>query len=297
MIDFLKNYISKNYSDWLREPKGRLDFLKLQAGESWRNPKVSFLIFENKKPICFVKTVRDAQYNFLIENGFINFKKAYDLLKTSSLAESISIPFLIDEYQGVKFSIESTAKGPRLSSCDNRKSLKKVLKWLIEFQSFAKETAALDVPVEIYFKDILKKFLETFQIKEQEFASFLQTKLAKHLNNCPVEKITPIFQHGDFTPDNIILKDENLFVIDWDNYGKIDLPAFDLLTLLERWRDDFYFKKDKSVINFYLRNFGIDEKLLPLIYFGYELYSLIRKRNTLKSFDPEMIKGKITRIS
>jgi len=45
-------------------------------------------------------------------------------------------------------------------------------------------------------------------------------------------ELRPIPQHGDLFAGNALLHEGRWRVIDWENYGAIDLPFFDLLTLL-----------------------------------------------------------------
>ncbi|HQR40299.1 MAG TPA: phosphotransferase, partial [Blastocatellia bacterium] len=39
-------------------------------------------------------------------------------------------------------------------------------------------------------------------------------------------------QHGDFVPNNFGLRDDRLVIFDWEDYGRIDVPGFDLAVLL-----------------------------------------------------------------
>jgi hypothetical protein len=48
----------------------------------------------------------------------------------------------------------------------------------------------------------------------------------------PLDELPHIQQHGDFVVNNLGLTDSGLCVFDWEDYGRIALPGFDLCTLL-----------------------------------------------------------------
>lgn len=47
-----------------------------------------------------------------------------------------------------------------------------------------------------------------------------------------IERLPHVWQHGDFARANIGETDSGLVVFDWEDYGKITLPGFDLCTLV-----------------------------------------------------------------
>ena len=47
-----------------------------------------------------------------------------------------------------------------------------------------------------------------------------------------VERLTPVEQHGDLSVNNIGVRDGALVFFDWEDFGEIDLPGFDLAVLL-----------------------------------------------------------------
>ncbi|MFA6160974.1 MAG: phosphotransferase [Patescibacteria group bacterium] len=82
--------------------------------------------------------------------------------------------------------------------------------------------------------------------------------------------------HGDFTPGNILRgSDGKLRIIDWDGYGKIKSPLFDLLTLLTRSKVNP--DMQERLIEEYMADLGIEKTLLPSLKAEYEILDKKRK--------------------
>lgn len=60
-------------------------------------------------------------------------------------------------------------------------------------------------------------------------------------------------QHGDFVPNNFGLRDDRLVIFDWEDYGRIDVPGFDLAVLLGSVVD-FEPRKLRTIRDDLLRN-------------------------------------------
>ena len=56
------------------------------------------------------------------------------------------------------------------------------------------------------------------------------SKWRPHSDGCKDLPVIP--QHGDLYPDNILRYKDQCHIVDWENFGAIDLPFYDLLTLL-----------------------------------------------------------------
>ncbi len=52
------------------------------------------------------------------------------------------------------------------------------------------------------------------------------------LNNSKIESLPHIRQHGDFAVNNIAESGSKLIIFDWEDFGKVALPGFDLCILL-----------------------------------------------------------------
>lgn len=247
MIKYLEKLILDNWENWVGDKKPKqLDFLKTHAGQATRNKKIGFFVFNKKKPVIFVKTVREDKYNSIIDNGFEKLKNIYEKLSDGSTPK----PIYLGKHQGIAFSLEIAIIGKQFHSCKNQKDLEKFLDWFFKFQRLMKQG----------------------------------------------EKI---IQHGDLTPDNVINDKGKIKVIDWDNFGKINMPLFDLLVFLQRWsgiRDVSFIHEYSDVIKKYLEEFKIDEKTLKFLIFNYYLLDFRRKEKVLTDYDKKYLEARLKEV-
>jgi hypothetical protein len=286
MIKIFEKIILENFEKWFSVADGgkpaALDFVKIQASEAWRNPKISFIVFAGAKPVCVVKTVRDKNDNAAIDQCWTALSSASRLLAGTELALSVPRPLFFGEHESRKFYIEDFIGGQRLSD-GKEADFQSAWQWLGKFYFLAGKTA-VNVPAKKYFEDMITDFISSFKVGE-EFENFLRQELAVRLGD--EEKVISVFpQHGDLTPDNIIMRDRLTQAIDWDNYGKITLPGFDALTLAERWQKGINMEQLEKM----LAELNIAQDMAPLIYFGYVLLSWMRKAATLKQADLAKVK-------
>jgi aminoglycoside phosphotransferase (APT) family kinase protein len=93
-----------------------------------------------------------------------------------------------------------------------------------------------------------------------------------------VDSLPIVPQHGDLFQGNLLSHGNQWRVVDWENFGRVDFPFFDLLTLLfsilrargetpETW-DPVLVKQVPSLIEFYTQKMGLSSadvtRLLPL---------------------------------
>lgn len=255
MTRYLEKLILDNWENWVGgiKPKN-LDFLKTHAGQATRNKKVGFFVFNNDKPIIFVKTVRESKYNEVIESGFKKLKHIYRELSDGSAPK----PIYIGNHQGIIFSLETAITGKQFHSCKKQKDLERFLDWFFRFQ-----------------------------------------RLMQNKKELSIGGLPSIIQHGDLTPDNVINDRGEIRVIDWDNFGKIDMPLFDLLAFLQRWsgiRDISFIHKYSDIIRKYLEEFKIDKKALKFLIFNYYLLDFKRKEKVLTDYDKKYLEARLKEV-
>lgn len=294
MINYLEKLILDNWENWVGgvKPKG-LDFLKTHAGQATRNKKVGFFVFGKEKPIIFIKTVRESGYNKIIEDGFEKLKSVYKSLSDGSVPK----PIYLGNYQGIVFSLETAIVGKQFHSCKKQKDLERFLDWFFKFQnSMAKKERLSSDQSKYYVDRLVDGFLKLYKLEKDsgELIEILASKTKEGADSLPL-----IIQHGDLTPDNVINDRGEIKVIDWDNFGKIDLPLFDLLVFLQRWsgiRDVSFVDKYPAVIEEYFKRFKIDKKALKLLLFCYYLLDFLRKKEALTDYDKEYLKARLKEI-
>ena len=95
--------------------------------------------------------------------------------------------------------------------------------------------------------------------------------------------------HGDFTPANLLVDGQGkLGVIDWDRYGDITIPFFDLLTFVERItpKGANMYLEGKPAIERHAAALGINLNAVPLLIFFSILLSDWRKRERMFPWEP-----------
>lgn len=292
MIEYLEKLIIGNWLDWVgNEKPAKLDWLKIHAGEGWRSKKVGFFVFNNKKPVIFVKTVRQEEDNKLIEENFACLKKIYEVDK-----QSVPQPLYLGDCQGLKFSLETAIIGRQFHSCKKEADLNSFLSWFYDFQKSMKQEKSISLNNEL--ERLANRFIDLYQPVEE--TKDLINKLAKELKTDVDNLILPaIIQHGDLTPDNVLNDGGQIKVIDWDHFGKIDLPLFDLLTFLQRWsgsRDVYFVSKYLKIIEAYLQEFGIKRQALKALVFSYYLWDFLRKKEQLTDYDQEFLAARLKEL-
>jgi len=295
MTEYLEKLILDNWEKWANGEKPRhLDFLKTHAGNATRNKKVGFFIFNGKQPFIFVKTVRENNYNSVIDEEFESLKNAHQQLKNGS----VPIPIHAGEYQGVSFSLEEAFVGKQFHSFKKEGDLKRFLVWFFGFQKsmvLGRDLSGKDLGN--YFEDIVDRFLKLYSLDDNLRNTILD--LARELAYFDGLKLPLIGQHGDLTPDNVLDCGGKIKVIDWGNFKKIDLPLFDLLVFLQRWssiRDIGFIHKYRPIIDKYLEEFNIDKNLLKRLIFVHYLLDFMRKKEQLEAYDKEYLNQRLKEI-
>lgn len=293
MTQYLEKLILDNWNSWVGDAKPRrLDFLKTHAGQAIRNKKVGFFVFNKNKPVIFVKTVRKASYNKIIEDSFKKLKNIYKYLSNGSVPK----PIYLGNHQGIVFSLEDAILGKQFHNCKKQKDLEKFLEWFFKFQrSMVQKEKINSNRLKDYINKLVNKFLSLYKLERdlKELIKYLAGELKKDIDGLSLPLIS---QHGDLTPDNVLNDKGKIKIIDWDNFGKIELPLFDLLVFLQRQRgarDVNFAPEYLAIIEKYLKEFAIDKRALRLLVFCYCLLDFIRKKEILTDDDKKYLRVRL----
>ena len=296
MIIYLEKLILDNWGKWVEGNKpNHLDFLKIHAGQATRNKKVGFFVFNKQIPIIFVKTIRESKDNMIIEEEFEKLKNAYKK-NNERLAPK---PIYLGEYQSMKFSLEEAVVGTQFHSFNKEKHLNLFLNSFLDFQArMEKEKKLTKEELSHYLEKLSDGFIKLF--KTEDYLTNLIKNITKTLKNNNLSVMPLISQHGDLTPDNVLINNQReVKIIDWDNFGKIELPLFDLLVFLQRWsgiRAVGFVNDYIKTIEDYLDKFNINKKSLKLLVFCYYLLDFIRKKKVLTDYDKKYLKLRLEEI-
>jgi serine/threonine protein kinase len=202
MISIITRVIQK-HPEWFSHPGMPLSFMKVStptSGTRVNNGKVLLFVFESgeKIPSLCIKTTRIYSTGDIIRRNYNNLKLLEDGVRGSSYAEMFAKPLYLCDEGSLIFCIESVCPGIRFSAKTH--DIELVMGKYIAWQSYLSQNT--------------KKF-QTFE------------------NDI---RLPVIVQHGDMTPDNVLVSGENIYLIDYDYAGVCTLPGFDLLNFLSKMR-------------------------------------------------------------
>ena len=209
------------------EGRGRLSLIKLHNGVGFRNPKVSFIAFVDGQPEYFLKTVRFPADNQVIRRAHERLEVANLAIGTAGAKPTLPKPLWLESVDGFDVSAESIVSGRPLD-INNDRERSAVFDWLNVFCAATKDAAYSARELEDFFT----RLMAIFKVQDNEIAEYWQRTFAGCMQRAGGQNLSlpRAPAHGDFTPANILWCGAGLGLIDWDRYGDIDMPLFDLLT-------------------------------------------------------------------
>ncbi len=232
MIKIFEKVIKEHLTDHLVESDFPLSYLKYSTvtSGSGLNDKVIFLVFKNRASLPFLclKTVRNYGAKEAISRNFYNLKKLNELTDGSSHASLFAKAlYLHDDGENI-FYIETACLGKKINLDKNK--LRDVIQYYIDFQEYLAKQGDGSL------RDIEQLTKET--VAKSGLNESGQQKLLEYIAKLPFIKIKlpRIIQHGDLTPDNLLLSESGLCIVDYDYVGNSDIPGFDLFGLFHRFR-------------------------------------------------------------
>lgn len=228
-----------------------LEFIKFSTPTSGRflHDKVILLAFKKgqAQPSYCVKTVRAAAGNDSIVRGHHNLTKLNALVagSTSERVFAKAIALYEDEQM---ISIETALPGVRARL--TRAMLPRVAAVCAAYE--ARTVVGEAQPLE-YWADKLSPALRAY------FDTLPPCDMA----------LVPALQLGDLTEDNLLFNGSEVYVVDYDRFGEIDLPGFDLFGLLYRF--------DRARIKSLCAEFMPGRTATRLLFLYYALERTVRK--------------------
>lgn len=276
MISILKKVI-RDHPEWLHSSGAELSFLKLStpsSGAKLHKGKVLIFVFEEGRelPTLCVKTSRTQADGEEIRRNYKNLKT----LSGSMFANAL---YLHDDGKHI-FSIETVCPGHKFkvgadnvdlvvdAYCSWQTALLHDVKKSFNPEDLKTTTFnAIDlVEVPDDTKDGLKHYYET-----------LAQEIEVHLPE--------LIQHGDVTPDNVLVHKGHIFFIDYDYVGFSNVPGFDLFHFLMKSKsfDERYFK-------LYFEKIGAHISSYKALFFLFYIQESVRKGTGNKKTTDTLIK-------
>ncbi len=251
--------------------------LKLHNGMAYRNPKVSFVVFREREPVLFLKSVRHTRDNSVIEHAHEALKRAYTDQHRLQYGLHIPTPRWCVSLGGYAVSAEGIVHGRPLD-IQNKHEVNQGLGVLRAWHTAAARASTQHSDLSSVYRRFCSDmgFQERLQMKlDAQFEQFLERA------GDAVSRMSSIAAHGDATPSNILLQSNGeLAAVDWDRYGDIDIPLFDILTFIERvvQKHENPFTHYRVEIQQYLNLLQCSDEVFPLLAFLYVIATEWRKR-------------------
>lgn len=244
-MSFIKNQLSEKFNLKTDE----LNLVKVRGGGGG---KILFFVFlgRQKSPFLCAKMSSLEYFNPLIESEFDNLKSARNSLP-DNLKTTIPKPLELMSVNGCSIGLEEFVSGRQAGHYMGFADLEKVFNWLCQFHKaniIGKEVVSKDFLIDMILKYNLREKTDNYVLEILEIWGDRSVEM-------PIIK-----QHGDFHFANIFFREDALKVIDWANYGKVILPAYDLLFFLKRQRGGI--ESNKKIIVDYFNYFSIPKEVL-----------------------------------
>lgn len=220
--------------------------------------KVLFFVSYMEKPICIVKTMRDASYNEKLQHEKISQEK---LIQEG--IDSVPRVYFDGMINGYYVYGEEVVEGKFISRRLARKKEKEIVGIIRSFPAYG----------DISAQEVGKIFLEYAPRGDESIAVLLEALLK---SNATLKKG---FTHSDFGRPNIMLSSGRIRIIDWEWAGDrpfwlIDAVYFMIKTrevkTLEEW-------KGKAVPAF-MEYTGVDEVSALALYCVFKIFDIFHKK-------------------
>jgi len=242
MTAWLRKVILDGWEGYgLNKPRPhRLSFLLVDTPHlaPWK-PLLIFAFGEEKEPIICIKAAkRGGPGEKPIEREYEVLRRLHTLFP-GALIGQIPRPLFLGEWQEEVVSLQEGLPGECLeNSLQGRgralrqAALHRSLVWLSGFHRLPHAAAARLDGGRLFAS--LKGEAEALSRHYPSSAGALRAALG-NVERLAGGSFPPVPQHGDYCPSNILAGKKSLSVVDWRDFGVIELPMFDLFHLVTCW--------------------------------------------------------------
>lgn len=269
----------------------KLSFLKVSTPASGKNKngKVIIFVFEEGKaePTLCVKTVRFYGAKEVVIRNHENLKKLVETAE-GSIANLFARPLRLHDDGKNIFCVESVCSGEKFSTGSRDVGL--------VFEKYVLWQEALSKKTKKFFRggDLLQLLKES--ISKLSLPKEAEQFLENYFKNLSLQKniaLPALVQHGDLTPDNVLISGKEIFFVDYDYTQLTEFPGFDFFHFLSKSRiapGSFSDQCDKCFSQ-YFKNMGatVSPESLKAIFFIYYIIESIRKGTGAKKTGQEIV--------
>ena len=248
-------------SEIMEDIKEKLDLINVNIEKIIKKSnsnKLFFLIKNRDDRLLLLKIVTKGNYDVFIDS-FERYKGIYAQIPID-IRKVLAKPFYSNSIKGICYSIEEYMDGKllerylfsRLNTFKKKKeALFDCLSWLIEFKkSFKQQLIGKETIL-----NLSGQYEQMYDCSDEELA--LLKIIEKKISEKNESSIGLYVQHGDLSASNILIKNGNIRIFDWELTGSELVPHQDLFLLLttgiysiERSIDD---NREKSFMNLFLK--------------------------------------------
>ncbi|MBI4609352.1 MAG: phosphotransferase [Candidatus Rokubacteria bacterium] len=275
----IEEFLLASWPDLSTEPRPRrLRLLRLGARSGGRS-SVSWLVFCNDReiPSFLVKVSSDPSYREGIDREYRNFSTIY--LRLRSCRATVPRPLLCADLNGRRLLCETVVLGRPLGGRTFRhyewyrryrvsRFVSCALEWLSLFHAETNVGEAVidDCFIDRAFKDTVRRVMERFASTLRGYEPDLE-ELPRRAVRFLGTRIPIGAVHGDFTHANVLLREDSVAVVDWEDCQSSGPPFRDLFFLACQLALDYYgtMAEEESFRRFFLQEGGGGDLVLRLM--------------------------------
>jgi len=228
--------VIREHPEWLRSKDSVLSFMKVSMPTSGTVfdkglGKVIIFVFEQGQttPTICIKTVREYRAREVIRRNYNNLKLLSAGVSGSAFESLFVSPlYLYDDGNDI-FCVESVCPGVMLSAQAGGADL--VIEKYMLWQAHLAQTASRFLSSQDMM-EYVNTSMEALKLPE-----IATNTLRKYLKRFPMStnvRLPVLVQHGDMTPDNVLIEGDNICLVDYDYVGVNILAGFDLFNFLSK---------------------------------------------------------------
>jgi SAM-dependent methyltransferase/thiamine kinase-like enzyme len=194
---------------------------------------------EKKKPVYFCKICRNKNRTDVLSDEANNFKKVSELVQGSEIKNFIPRLLYYGTIEDITILVTNFMEGKKIKiNKMNKASLRRLdyavqlgIKLLVRFQ---KSTQIDEVEISSFLIPLIKEQRDTLKnngLIDKEAASNIDN-LKEEIGRWKGIKVPLCAVHGDYDSYNLLFKNEEAVVLDFEHFEPKGLPFFDLANLM-----------------------------------------------------------------
>jgi len=244
---FLDQIIKIFFKDWYKyfdfEKPLKINYILINT--EVKKIFVYFIANKSRVPFSFAKIALNNGPNDSLKREYRNAKEFEKIMPEFFKKRVPKILFKIDNEEGTAL-ISSFVNGDKINSYrsnynisaskKNKKIINDIFCCWKEFNSTNKKVTISIYELNKYFENIENKF--KIKLSSNKYLTNELNNFKKELFSLSDSMLSHGPVHGDFWRDNIIVKNDNIYIIDWEKSKLNGFPIFDIYLFCFTYFDD-----------------------------------------------------------